>query len=103
MRIKKTIIIGLREEVFPFRTLGTEAILVKDSKEVLKTLEELVEKKDEIGLILITKDAASGVLREVEDIANRIREPIISIIPCGIKEVKPPDMRKLLMRALGFG
>ncbi len=103
MRIKKTIVIGRREEVFPFRMLGTEAILVRDSKEVLEILEELIEKKDEIGLILVTRGAASGVLREVEDIANRIKEPIISIIPCGIKEVEPPDMRKLLMRALGFG
>ena len=103
MRIKKTIVIGRREEILPFRMLGAETIVVRDPREVPGILEQLVERKEEVGLVLITRETASSVLRDIEDIANRIREPIISIIPCGVREVKPPDMRKLLMRALGFG
>ena len=85
-----------------FRLLGAETIAVNDHEEAIKVLNE-IRMRDDVGVVLVAQHIIAPIKEEIENMASKIRTPIISFLPTKQMPGEPIDMRKLLMKALGFG
>ncbi|MEM1605554.1 MAG: V-type ATP synthase subunit F [Desulfurococcaceae archaeon] len=83
-----------------YRTLGCEVIEVSNPDELVKSLEANIM-RDDLSLILISKELAEPVIDQVDKIISRSK-PYVSFIPSYGKIEKPLDLRKMLLQALGM-
>lgn len=83
-----------------YRTVGCEIIEVSSPDELLKNLEANIMRED-LSLILVSKELAEPVMDRVEKVMARSKV-YISFIPSYGKIERPIDLRKALMQALGM-
>lgn len=83
-----------------YRTIGCEVIEVSNPSELVKSLESNIM-RDDLSLILISKELAEPVMDQVDRIIPRSK-PYISFIPPFGRMEKPIDLRKMLLQALGM-
>ncbi|MEM1620045.1 MAG: V-type ATP synthase subunit F [Fervidicoccaceae archaeon] len=97
----KIVVIGGEDLATAYGLLGCETRIASSPDELLSVLEEVVA-ADDVALILISQELSEPVRGEVDALIARTKK-IISYIPTPTSEGRPIDMRKLLLKALGFG
>ena len=100
--MQKLAVIGDEHLVLAYRMLGAETFVAHTAEEMMEILKELLARED-IGVILVTRDLVEPVMEDFSRIASRVKPPIVSILPTMKAPGEPVDMRKLLMKALGVG
>lgn len=95
-------IIGDKYTINLFRLIGVEGEIVENPSTLVEVLKKY-SKREDIDLILLTQDLYEPAREKVEEVLRAIQRPIVSIIPSPFSEMKPLDVRKMIMQALGFG
>ncbi|WP_016731777.1 V-type ATP synthase subunit F [Saccharolobus islandicus] len=98
----KVFVVGDKYTVSLFRMVGTEGDFIDDPYNLPDLISKL-KKREDIDLILITKDIYEPIKEKIDPIIADQRKPLITIIPSPFSESKPLDVRKMIMKALGFG
>ncbi|MCY0858975.1 MAG: V-type ATP synthase subunit F [Sulfolobaceae archaeon] len=98
----KIVVIGDKYTVTLFKLLGTEAEEVSDPSIVDEIIRKY-SKREDVDLVLLTQDLYQPAREKVEEVLKSMNKPIVSIIPSPFSEMKPLDVRKMIMQALGFG
>lgn len=98
----KILLLGDKYTVSLFRLIGTEGEVVEDPYLLEEKIKE-VRKRQDIELVLVTKDLYDPVKEKLEDLVANQTKPLITIIPSPYTEAEPMDVRKMILRALGFG
>lgn len=97
----KVVVIGGTDTVIMMKSIGCIGIEERDPEKVVQ-LAELYSKRPEVGIILIEKSIGEIVYDEL-DLIRKKTGKIISLLPTISSGFEPVDMKKLVMRALGFG
>ncbi len=98
----KMIVVGDKYTVSLFRMLGAEGELVEDPYKLPEIISKL-KKREDLELMLITRDIYEPIKEKIDPLISEQRKPLITIIPSPFSESKPIDVKKMIMRALGFG
>ncbi|MEM0015799.1 MAG: V-type ATP synthase subunit F [Saccharolobus sp.] len=98
----KVYVLGDRYTVSLFRMVGAEGNFLEDPYILPNSISEL-KKREDIDLILITKDMYEPVKEKIDPLIANQKKPLVTIIPSPFSESKPVDVKKMIMRALGFG
>lgn len=94
--------LGDRYTVSLFKLMGTEGKSLEDPYQLEKELES-VKKREDLDLVLITRDLYEPVRERVDAFLNNQGRPLITVIPSPFSESKPIDVKKMVLKALGFG
>ncbi|MEM4080012.1 MAG: V-type ATP synthase subunit F [Metallosphaera sp.] len=62
-----------------------------------------IKKRDDVDLVLITRDIYEPVREKIDSIVSTLTKPLITVIPSPFSESKPIDVKKMVLKALGFG
>jgi len=95
-------VLGDRYTVSLFRLLGTEGKIIDDPLTIEEQLKE-IRKREDLDIVLITKDVYEPVREKVDNFIAVNKKPLIGVIPSPFSEATPIDVRKIILRALGFG
>ena len=95
------IVIGDEATVMMYRSIGCQGIIVSNPFDLLKKV-ELYARRSDVTVILVIQDLSEPVRTEIERIMEKTGK-IISYIPTPRSAGQPVNMRKILMKALGFG
>uniref|UniRef100_A0A2U9IFJ7 V-type ATP synthase subunit F n=1 Tax=Acidianus brierleyi TaxID=41673 RepID=A0A2U9IFJ7_9CREN len=98
----KILLMGDRYTASLFRMMGSEAEVIEDPFNLNSEIEK-ARKREDIDLILITRDIYEPVREKIDSLISTQTKPLITIIPSPFSESKPMDVRKMILRALGFG
>ncbi|MEM1625937.1 MAG: V-type ATP synthase subunit F [Sulfolobaceae archaeon] len=98
----KVLVMGDRYTVSLFRLLGTEGKVIEDPLTIEDHLREL-RKREDLDVVLITKDIYEPIREKIDSFVIANKKPLIGIIPSPFSEAKPIDVRKIILKALGFG
>jgi V/A-type H+-transporting ATPase subunit F len=98
----KILLLGDRYTVSLFRMMGAEGKVVEDPYSLEDEIKN-VRKMEDVDLVLITKDLYDPVRERLESVISSQTKPLITVIPSPYSEAEPMDVRKLILRALGFG
>ncbi len=101
----KIAIIGGRDSILGFTSMGIEIFPVQNEQEALRESTRLVkEEKDVYAIIFITDDLAAGIDKQLEALKKEITLlPAIVIIPShkGSLGLATQKIRKMVEKALG--
>jgi len=75
----KIAFIGDKESSIPFRGVGVDVVICKENEEAKETLQRLSQ--GDYGIIFITESLSEGCLDIIEELNEKRRLPIITIIP----------------------
>ncbi|AWR97612.1 V-type ATP synthase subunit F [Acidianus sulfidivorans JP7] len=98
----KILLLGDKYTVSLFKLIGTEGEVVEDPYSLEDKI-KAINKRQDVDLILITKDLYDPVREKLESIITNQTKPLITVIPSPYSEAEPMDVRKMILRALGFG
>ncbi|MDT7861036.1 MAG: V-type ATP synthase subunit F [Saccharolobus sp.] len=98
----KVFVLGDKYTVSLFKLVGAEGDFIEDPYQLPDSITKL-KKREDIDLILITKDIYEPIKEKLDSIIVDQKKPLITIIPSPFSESKPIDVRKMIMKALGFG
>ncbi|QKQ99510.1 V-type ATP synthase subunit F [Metallosphaera tengchongensis] len=98
----KILLIGDRYTVSLFRTMGAEGKVIEDPFALEKEI-ETAKKREDLDLVLITRDLYEPVREKLDGVISTQTKPLVTIIPSPFSESKPVDVRKMVLKALGFG
>ena len=97
----KVLVIGEPELVTAYRMLGCETLEASTPAQLLEELEKNSARGD-VSIILLSQELSEPVRDEVDRIIEKSGK-IISYLPTLRKRGEPVDLRKMMLRALGFG
>lgn len=98
----KILLLGDKYTVSLFKLIGTDGEVVEDPYLLEDKIKEL-RKREDVDLVLITKDLYDPVKEKLEELLTNQTKPLITVIPSPYSEAAPMDVRKMILRALGFG
>lgn len=98
----KVFLIGDKYTVSLFKFIGAEGEVIEDPYLLESKIKEL-KKREDVDLVLITKDLYDPVKEKIDEIISAQTKPLFTIIPSPYSEAKPMEVRKMILRALGFG
>ncbi|BCS91606.1 V-type ATP synthase subunit F [Metallosphaera sp. J1] len=98
----KILLLGDRYTVSLFKMMGTEGEVIEDPLNLEKEIDS-VKKRDDVDLVLITRDVYEPVKEKVDSMISNLTKPLVTIIPSPFSESKPIDVKKMVLKALGFG
>ncbi|MCI2414429.1 MAG: V-type ATP synthase subunit F [Candidatus Aramenus sp.] len=98
----KILLMGDKYTASLFRMAGAEAQVVEDPFNLQKEIDN-ARKRGDVDLILITRDLYEPVKEKLEILISNQTKPLITVIPSPFSESKPMDVRRMILRALGFG
>ncbi|ARM76319.1 V-type ATP synthase subunit F [Acidianus manzaensis] len=98
----KILLLGDKYTVSLFKLVGTEGEVIEDPY-VLESKIKEINKRQDIDLVLITKDLYDPVREKLESVISNQTKPLITVIPSPYSEAQPMDVKKMILRALGFG
>lgn len=96
----RVVAVGSRGFIMGFRLAGVCGIEVADAKEVLSTVNKLMN-DPEVGLILLSEELTSEIRNEINEIRSKKSMPLIYILPSPSAGTKGMDYRALLRQVLG--
>lgn len=98
----KIVIIGKREDILPYQSIGVEIEPVKTTTEIVSILRETVE-NPLVGIILITENMAEQCLDIITELRSKIPVPI-TIVPTqqGSRQISMVELNKEIGRAVGM-
>lgn len=91
-------IIGERRDVIFFKGLGFE---IFPAKENINEVLDLIEKKEDLGIIFITQDLISKIKREKLEELQKKLFPVIVSLPLKEKRELPEELEEIMKRAIG--
>jgi len=96
--MEKIGIMGERRDIIFFKGLGFEIFPVEENiNEVL----ELIEKKEDLGIIFITQDLISKIKKEKLEELQKKLFPVIVALPLKEKREVPEELTEIMKRAIG--
>ncbi|EZQ06996.1 MULTISPECIES: V-type ATP synthase subunit F [Acidianus] len=98
----KIVLVGDKYTVSLFEIMGAEGIILEDPYQLENSLISL-KKREDVDLVLVTKDIYDPVREKVDPVISGQTKPLITVIPSPYSESAPMDVRKMVLRALGFG
>ncbi len=98
----KVVLVGDKYTVNLFKMMGAEGTIVEDPLTLPQTINE-IKKRQDIDLVLITKDIYNPVRENVDSIILNQKKPLITVIPSPFSEAEALDVKRMIMSALGFG
>ncbi|BBG23984.1 V-type ATP synthase subunit F [Sulfuracidifex tepidarius] len=98
----KVVLVGDKYTVNLFKMMGAEGTIVEDPLALPQIINE-VKKRQDVDLVLITKDIYNPVRESVDSIILNQKKPLITIIPSPFSEAEALDVKRMIMAALGFG
>ncbi len=97
----KLLVIGNPKAVLGFSLVGVEGRTATDPESINKALDSALEQKD-LGIILVTEDAAAKIEARMDELKMRSTEPLVVEIPAPEGErVERPSLNELIFRAIG--
>jgi vacuolar-type H+-ATPase subunit F/Vma7 len=98
----RVLVIGHPDAVLGFSLAGVDGKAVSTADEVDKALDEAFAAKD-VGIILVTQDAARLAQARVEDLKQHSTIPLVVEIPSpeGVS-ADEPSLSELVLRAIGI-
>ncbi len=98
----KVLVIGNPEAVLGFSLAGVNGQAASTADEVNQALDKALSSK-EIGIVLITQDAAGLIEPRMEELRLRSTVPLVVEIP-GPEGVRPgqPSLGEVVLRAIGI-
>jgi len=89
---------GERRDIIFFKGLGFEIFPVEENiNEVL----ELIEKKEDLGIIFIVQDLISKIKKEKLEELQKKLFPVIVALPLKEKREVPEELTEIMKRAIG--
>ena len=98
----KIIAIGDRTFVTALRLAGAEGFEVRSDKEFYDLLNDLINKRKDIGLIVIPSNMASKYRKQIANLRRRLSLPVIYELPPPIGKHESIDYKSLLRDLLGI-
>ncbi|MCY0849975.1 V-type ATP synthase subunit F [Sulfuracidifex metallicus] len=98
----KVVVIGDKYTTNLFKIMGTEGQVIEDPLSLPNVILD-IRKRDDIDLVLLTKDIYDPVKEKVDSIILNQKKPLITVIPSPFSEAEALNVRKMIMSALGFG
>ena len=98
----RVLVIGHPDAVLGFSLAGVDGKAVSNADEANKALDEAFAAKD-VGIILVTQDAAKLIQARVEDLKQHSTIPLVVEIPSpeGVS-ANEPSLSELVLRAIGI-
>ncbi|MEP9412036.1 MAG: V-type ATP synthase subunit F [Candidatus Brocadia sp.] len=98
----KIVIIGEKDDILPYQSIGVEIEAVKTTEETVNILRKTVMDSS-VGIILITEDVAELCLDTITDLRNKTVKAI-TIIPTqqGSRHTGTMELSKEIGRAVGM-
>ena len=99
--MSKIVIIGERDDILPYQSIGVEIEPVKTVKEVISILRETA-KDPLVGIILITENVAEQCLDTITELRSKTNKAI-TIVPTGqgSRRTSIIELNKEIARAVG--
>ncbi len=98
----KVLVIGHPDAVLGFSLAGVEGRAVTDSPSANAALDEALKDQD-LGIVLVTKDAARLMEARMEELKFHSTMPLIVEIPApGGPEPGEPSLGEIVLRAIGI-
>lgn len=97
----KVLVIGEPELVTAYRMLGCETLEATDPETLVREVEKNAA-RDDISIILLSQEVSEPVREDIDKIIEKTGK-IISYVPTLRKPGEPVDLRKMMLKALGFG
>jgi vacuolar-type H+-ATPase subunit F/Vma7 len=94
-------VIGDPDTVAGFRLAGAAGIVAQDAGQARAELHNALSRND-IDLLLITRDLVAGFQEEVSDLKMTRLKPVVVDIPGRKARTAERTMRKLVSRAVGI-
>ncbi|MCF6154134.1 MAG: hypothetical protein E3K36_02545 [Candidatus Brocadia sp.] len=100
--MSKIVIIGEREDILPYQSIGVEIEPVKTISETVSILRKTTQDFS-VGIILITEDMAEQCLETIAELRNKMAKTI-TIIPTrqGSRHISTVELSKEIGRAVGM-
>jgi V/A-type H+-transporting ATPase subunit F len=98
----KLFVLGDEEAVLGFSLAGVSGQVAQTPAQVKEGLEKALN-DSEIGILLITADAAQMVREEVDRLKITSNSPLILEIPSSRGTTEGPSIRDLVRQAIGVG
>jgi V/A-type H+-transporting ATPase subunit F len=97
----KVLVIGHPQAVLGFSLVGVHGQSATSAAEVSRALEDALSASD-VGIILVTEDAAKLIEAQMDQLKLRSTVPLVVEIP-GPEGVRPdqPSLREVVWRAIG--
>lgn len=95
-------VIGDPDTVAGFRLAGAAGIVIRDADQARAELHKALS-RDDIDLLLITRDLVVGLQQEISDLKMTRLKPVVVDIPGRKALAAEKSMRELVSRAVGIG
>ncbi len=99
----KLLVIGNPKAVLGFSLVGVEGRAASTPESINQALDGALEQKD-LGIILVTEDAAAQIEARMDELKLRSTEPLVVEIPApavnGVR-IARPSLNELIFRAIG--
>ena len=97
----KIVIVGEKEDILPYQSIGVEIEPVKTVADTIVVLRKVAQSPD-VGMILITENMAEQCLNTISELRNKIQKAI-TIIPTqqGCNQTSTEELSKEISRAVG--
>jgi V/A-type H+-transporting ATPase subunit F len=96
----RLLVLGEEEAVLGFSLAGIKGKVARFKEEVQRGLEEALQ-DPELGIVLITNDAANLIREEVDRLRLSTALPLILEIPGSKGPITKPTVRELVAQAVG--
>ena len=98
----KIVIVGEKEDILPYQSIGVEIEPVKTVADTLVVLRKVAQRPD-VGMILITENMAEHCLDTITELRSRT-SVAITIIPTeqGSRHTSTMDINKEIARSVGM-
>jgi V/A-type H+-transporting ATPase subunit F len=97
----KIVIVGEKEDILPYQSIGVEIEPVKTIVETVSVLRRITQDPS-VEIILITENMAEQCLNTISELRNKIQKAI-TIIPTqqGCNQTSTEELSKEISRAVG--
>ena len=100
MSTYKIAVIGDKDSILGFKTIGVDIFAATNGEKALKALKQLVA--EEYGVIFITEELAQEIIEVIEDLKKRFL-PAVVLIPSsrGTKGIGMEQIKRNVEKAIG--
>ncbi len=99
----KLLVIGNPKAVLGFSLVGVDGYAATSPENIHLALDEALRRKD-LGIILVTADAASSIEARMDELKLRSTEPLVVEIPAPAingEVIARPSLSEIVFRAIG--
>ncbi len=99
----KLLVIGHPKAVLGFSLVGVDGCAATSPEDINLALDRALERKD-LGIILVTADAAAQIEARMDELKLRSTEPLVVEVPAPVvdgERIVRPSLGEIVFRAIG--